>query len=175
MPSFRTKRRVNHTAVEMFDLVADMERYPEFVPLCERMRVRGRTKVAEGVEVAVAAMTVAYKMVSETFTSRVTLNRPELLITVAYVHGPFSILDNRWTFRPVTAESCDVEFFISYEFKSRMLGLLMGAMFDVVFRKFEQAFERRADQVYGSPGTASRAPQPSAEQAMPSDRWPPSS
>src|SRR5262252_6878133 len=80
MPRFRTMRRVRHAAADMFDLVADMERYPEFVPLCERMKVRGRTKVAEGVEVAVAAMTVAYKMVSETFTSRVTLNKPELVI-----------------------------------------------------------------------------------------------
>jgi coenzyme Q-binding protein COQ10 len=154
MPSFRTSRRVQHAATDMFDLVADMERYPEFVPLCQRMRVRGRTKVGEGVETATAAMTVAYKLVSETFTSRVTLNRPELVIKVEYIHGPFSILDNRWSFRPVTEQSCDVEFFIAYEFKSRMLGLLMGAMFDVAFRRFEQAFERRADIVYGKPGAA---------------------
>jgi len=152
MPRFRTTRRVRHPATDMFDLVADMERYPEFVPLCERMKVRGRTKVAEGVETATAAMTVAYKMISETFTSKVTMNKPELWIKVEYIHGPFSILDNRWTFRPVDEQSCDVEFFIAYEFKSRMLGLLMGAMFDAVFRKFEHAFERRADVVYGRPG-----------------------
>ena len=162
MPSFRTTRRVHHAAAEMFDLVADMERYPEFVPLCERMRVRNRTKTAEGVEVAIAAMTVAYRMISETFTSRVTMNRPELTIKVEYIQGPFSILDNRWSFRPVTEQSCDVEFFITYEFKSRMLGLLMGAMFDVAFRKFEQAFERRADVVYGKARDprASGAPAP---------------
>jgi coenzyme Q-binding protein COQ10 len=154
MPSFRTMRRVPHAASDMFDLVADMERYPEFVPLCERMRVRNRTAAGEGVEVAIAAMTVAYKMISETFTSRVTLNRPALTITVAYLSGPFSILDNRWSFRPVTEQSCDVEFFIAYEFKSRMLGILMGAMFDVAFRKFEQAFERRADVIYGRPRLA---------------------
>jgi coenzyme Q-binding protein COQ10 len=152
MPSFRTKRRVRHAAADMFDLVADMERYPEFVPLCQRMRVRGRTRRAEGVEVAVAAMTVAYRVISETFTSRVTLNKPELTIKVEHIHGPFSILDNRWSFRPVTEDSCDVEFFIVYEFKSRMLGLLMGAMFEVAFRKFEHAFERRADVIYGKPG-----------------------
>ena len=141
----------------MFNLVADMEKYPEFVPLCQRMRVRNRTQVAEGVEVATAAMTVAYRVVSETFTSRVTLNRPELTIKVEYLSGPFSILDNRWSFRPVTEESCDVEFFIAYEFKSRMLALLMGAMFDVAFRKFEQAFERRADVVYGKKPRPARA------------------
>jgi coenzyme Q-binding protein COQ10 len=116
------------------------------------MKVRGRTRVADGVEVATAAMTVAYKLISETFTSRVTLNKPELLIKVEYIHGPFSILDNRWSFRPVAEQSCDVEFFIAYEFKSRMLGVVMGAMFDVAFRRFEQAFERRADVVYGRPG-----------------------
>jgi len=149
MPSFRTTRRVQHAAANMFDLVGDMDRYPEFVPLCQRMRVRGRTQVAEGVEVATAAMTVAYKLISETFTTRVTLNRPELWISVEYLDGPFSILDNRWSFRPVTDESCDVEFFIRYEFRSRMLGILMGAMFDVAFRRFEQAFERRADVIYG--------------------------
>jgi coenzyme Q-binding protein COQ10 len=154
MPSFRTTRRVRHSAGDMFDLVADMEKYPEFVPLCERMRVRNRTQVADGVEVATAAMTVAYRMISETFTSRVTLNRPELTIKVEYISGPFSILDNRWTFRPVTDDSCDVEFFISYEFKSRMLAILMGAMFDVAFRRFEHAFERRADVVYGKRRTA---------------------
>jgi coenzyme Q-binding protein COQ10 len=149
MPSFRTRRRVDHTAAEMFALVADMERYPEFVPLCQRMRVRGRTQVSEGVEVATAVMTVAYKLISETFTTRVTLDKPALTIKVEYINGPFSILDNRWSFYPVTEHSCDVEFFISYEFKSRMLGVLMGAMFDVAFRKFEHAFERRADVIYG--------------------------
>jgi len=154
MPSFRTTRRVRHAASDMFDLVADMEKYPEFVPLCQRMRVRNRTQVGEGVEVCIAAMTVAYKMISETFTSRVTLNRPELTIKVEYLSGPFSILDNRWSFRPVTDDSCDVEFFISYEFKSRVLALLMGAMFDVAFRRFEHAFERRADVVYGKPRPA---------------------
>lgn len=154
MPSFRTRRRVPHAAADMFNLVADMERYPEFVPLCERMRVRSRTKAGEGVEVAIAAMTVAYKMLSETFTSRVTMDKPALSIKVEYINGPFSILDNRWNFRPVTDTSCDVEFFITYEFKSRMLGLLMGAMFDVAFRKFEQAFERRADVIYGKPKLA---------------------
>lgn len=148
MPRFRTIRRVAHPGADMFDLVADMERYPEFVPLCERMKVRGRTKVAEGVEIATAAMTVAYKMISETFTSRVTMNKPELWIKVEYLNGPFSILDNRWTFRPVDEVSCDVEFFIAYEFKSRVLSLLMGAMFDAAFRKFADAFERRADVVY---------------------------
>ena len=94
-------------------------------------------------------MTVSFKLVRETFRSRVTLERPKLQILVEYLQGPFSRMQNRWTFRPTGEESCDVEFFIDYEFKSRMLGVLMGSMFDVAFRRFASAFEQRADQVYG--------------------------
>jgi coenzyme Q-binding protein COQ10 len=151
MPQFRTKRRVRHAAAEMFDLVADMERYPEFLPLCQEMRVRKRTMGGEGIETVVADMTVAYKVVRETFTSRVTLDRPNLEIMVEYLNGPFSRMENRWDFHPVGEQLCDIEFFISYEFRSRMFAMLMGAMFDAAFRRFAQAFERRADQVYGKP------------------------
>jgi len=154
MPQFRTRRRVRHNAGEMFDLVADMERYPEFVPLCQSMRVLRRTPGAEGIETAVADMTIAYKVVRETFTSRVTLDRSNLQIMVEYLDGPFSRMQNRWDFHPVGDHLCDVEFFISYEFKSRMFAMLMGAMFDTAFRRFALAFERRADQVYGTPKTA---------------------
>jgi coenzyme Q-binding protein COQ10 len=148
MPQFSTKRRVRHAAAEMFDLVADVERYPEFVPLCRELKVRRRVASGEGVDILVADMTVAYKLIRETFTSRVVLDRPRLQITVEYLNGPFSRLDNRWVFRPTGENTSDVEFFISYEFKSRALGLLMGAMFDAAFRRFADAFERRADQVY---------------------------
>jgi coenzyme Q-binding protein COQ10 len=164
MPQFSTRRRVAHSAGEMFDLVADIERYPEFVPLCRAMRVRRRIR-EEGREVVVAEMTVAYKLIRETFTSRVALDRDRLAIQVEYLDGPFSRMENRWQFHPLagiardgamrgeaagTGEAaCEVEFFISYEFRSRMLALLMGAMFDVAFRRFAAAFEHRADIVFG--------------------------
>jgi coenzyme Q-binding protein COQ10 len=148
MPQFSTKRSVRHAASEMFDLVADMERYPEFVPLCRALKVRQRTAGPDGTEVVVAKMTAAYKLISETFTTRVTLDRPNLQILVEYLDGPFSRLENRWVFRPTGERSCEVEFFISYEFKSRMLALLMGSMFDLAFRRFAAAFEQRADLVY---------------------------
>jgi len=134
----------------MFDLVADVEHYPEFVPLCRDLKVKVRTK-GEGTEILVADMTVAYKLVRETFTSRVTLDQPKLQILVEYLSGPFSHLQNRWVFQPVDEKSCDVEFFIAYEFKSRVLAALMGAMFDTAFRRFADAFEKRADEVYGKP------------------------
>src|SRR5690348_1229308 len=129
MPQFSTKRRVRHAATEMFDLVADVERYPEFVPLCRALKVKSRTAKEEGVQVLVADMTVAYKLVQETFTSRVTLDKPHLQILVEYLSGPFSHLQNRWTFRDAGEGVCDVEFFIEYEFRSRVLAALMGAMF----------------------------------------------
>lgn len=135
----------------MFDLVADVERYPEFVPLCQALRVKRRTKSDEGVEILVADMTVAYKLVRETFTSRVTLDRPRLVIHVEYLDGPFSRLDNRWEFLPEGETACDVKFFISYEFRSRTLGMLMGAMFDAAFHRFSSAFAARADEIYGRP------------------------
>ncbi len=149
MPQFSTKRRVTHSAAHMFDLVADVEHYPEFVPLCRSLQVRQRSNDSEGKEVIVADMTVAYKLIHETFTSRVTLDRKKLEILVEYLQGPFRKMNNRWTFRSAGEDACDVEFFIAYEFRSRTLGLLMGAMFETAFRRFSAAFERRADQVYG--------------------------
>jgi coenzyme Q-binding protein COQ10 len=151
MPQFSTKRRVRHAAGEMFDLVADVERYPEFVPLCRALKVKSRSGKEEGAEVLVASMTVAYKVVRETFTSRVTLEKPKLQILVEYLDGPFSHLQNRWVFRPLGETACEVEFFITYEFRSRVLAALMGAMFDAAFRRFAAAFEQRADEIYGKP------------------------
>ena len=148
MPSFRTIRRVKHSPGDMFDLVADVEKYPLFVPLCSALRVRSRQPQTDGRLVMIADMTVAYKFIRETFTSRVTLDRPNLQILVEYLDGPFSRLENRWAFRATGDHTCDVEFFISYDFKSRTLGLIMGTMFDAAFRRFAGAFERRADLVY---------------------------
>jgi coenzyme Q-binding protein COQ10 len=149
MPQFSTTRRVQHSAADMFDLVADVEHYPEFVPLCRSLAVRKRSSEPEGREVIVADMTVAYKLIRETFTSRVTLDRSKLEILVEYLEGPFQKMNNRWSFRPLGERACEIEFFIVYEFRSRTLGLLMGGIFDAAFRRFAVAFERRADQVYG--------------------------
>ncbi|MDB5634648.1 MAG: type toxin-antitoxin system RatA family toxin [Tardiphaga sp.] len=132
----------------MFDLVADVERYPEFVPLCKSLKIRQRTTKPDGTEVIVADMVVSFKLVRESFTSRVTLDRANLKIMVEYLQGPFSNLENRWTFEPKPDDSCEVGFFIAYEFKSRMLAMLMGTMFDAAFQRFAAAFEKRADEVY---------------------------
>jgi coenzyme Q-binding protein COQ10 len=149
MPRFSSKRRVHHTAQQMFDLVADVERYPEFVPLCPSLKIRQRTPQADGTEIVIADMTVSFKLVRESFTSRVTLDRANSRIMVEYLKGPFSNLENRWSFEPRSETDCDVQFFLSYEFKSRMLAMLMGTMFDAAFKRFAAAFEKRADAIYG--------------------------
>jgi coenzyme Q-binding protein COQ10 len=149
MPTFSNKRQVRHSAADMFDLVADVEHYPEFVPMCKALKVRQRSASGEGVEIVVADMTVSFKLVRETFRSRITLDRPKLQILVEYLQGPFSHMQNRWTFRPDSDQACEVEFFLDYEFRSRTLGMLMGGMFDLAFRRFAAAFEARANQVYG--------------------------
>ena len=147
MPQFETRRSVPHSADEMFALVADVERYPEFLPLCEGLTVRSR-KERDGKELLVADMTVGYKAIRETFTTQVLLNRTERAIDVKYIDGPFRYLDNRWRFEPLPEGGSSVHFFIDYEFKSRILGALMGSMFDRAFRMFTDAFEKRAAAIY---------------------------
>lgn len=152
MPSFRTTRNVSHPAAKMFDLVADIEKYPGFLPLCQGLTVRRRSTLPDGREMLVADMQVGFKAIRERFTSRVTLDRGSNVIVAEYIDGPFRSLENRWTFRDRPpgdgSAGCTVEFFITYEFKSRMLGLLMGSMFESAFSRFAEAFEERADQVY---------------------------
>jgi len=151
MPKFESRRRVPHSPRQMYDLVADVEKYPQFLPLCEALRVRNRTPSGD-VEVLMADMEVGYGAIRERFTSRVTLEPAAMRIGSTYVDGPFKRMDNRWTFldAPGDPTRCEVVFFIDYEFKSVLLQMLMGSMFDRAFRKFTDAFEKRANAVYGT-------------------------
>jgi coenzyme Q-binding protein COQ10 len=148
MPSFRTSHVVNHTPQQMFDLVADMESYPQFVPLCQSLKIRRRFVGQGGAEMVIADMEVGYKAIREKFATRVTLDRAAQKIDVEYVDGPFSHLENKWVFAEAGEGQCRVDFFIAYEFRSRTLAALMGNMFDAAFRKFASAFEARADEVF---------------------------
>jgi coenzyme Q-binding protein COQ10 len=153
MKSFRARRHVPHSAADMFALVCDVESYPQFLPLCEGMKIRRRTQPAPGVDVLVAEMQVGFKAICERYTSRVTCDANKLEVRVEYIDGPFRKLDNRWTFRdeapgPDGKPRSLVEFFIAYEFKSMALGLVMGAMFDKAFHKYADAFAKRADDIY---------------------------
>ncbi|MCQ2004275.1 type II toxin-antitoxin system RatA family toxin [Rhizobium sp. NRK18] len=149
MPKFETVRSVPHTPDQMFALVADVERYPEFLPLCEALTVRSR-KERDGKTLLVADMSIGYKAIRETFTTQVLLKPDEHAIDVKYIDGPFRYLDNRWRFEPEGEGGCQIRFYIDYEFKSRILGAMMGAMFDRAFRMFAEAFEKRAASIYSA-------------------------
>jgi coenzyme Q-binding protein COQ10 len=157
MPSFRTTRRVPFTPRQMFDLVADVERYPAFLPLCEALTVLSRSREGD-VDVLVADMSAGYKAIRETFRSRVRLDAGRLEVAAAGVPGamgPFSRLENRWQLRAVPG-GCEVDFLIAYELRSAMLQMLVGALFDRAFRRYTEAFEARARAVYGVAVPAAR-------------------
>lgn len=148
MRQFKTTRQVNHSAREMFALVADVEKYPQFVPLCSALRVRGRKQDGEGRQIVLADMTVSYKMIRETYTSRIVLDEAELSIDVSNIDGPFERLENSWRFHPLSDTGCTVEFRLGYAFRSRLFESVAGAVFDRAFSHFSEAFEKRADEVY---------------------------
>ena len=150
MPKFQTVRHVRHAPEKMFALVADIEQYPQFLPLCESLSVRSKRE-RDGLTVLIADMSVGYKAIRETFTSQVVLKPDENTIDVKYLDGPFRYLTNQWQFKQTDDGGSDVQFFIDYEFKNRILGAMMGAMFDRAFRMFSEAFEKRADAIYGKP------------------------
>ena len=147
MPAFATQRYMPYTPEQMFALVADVEKYPEFLPLCEALSIKRDYKDNQGRKVLIADMTCGYKTLRENFTSRVRLDRAQNEIFVEYIDGPFRYLENKWSFLTHN-NGCMVTFNIKYEFKSRMLGVLVGGLFDKAFRKFASAFEARAGQVY---------------------------
>lgn len=126
----------------MFDLVADIEKYPEFLPWCVGTRIRSRDGNA-----IVADMIIGYKMFRESFTSRVTLDRPGR-IDVEYSDGPFKYLHNHWIFEPDGQGTC-IDFFVDFEFKSRILQAMIGVVFGEAVRIMVNAFERRAEVIYG--------------------------
>jgi coenzyme Q-binding protein COQ10 len=149
MPSFGTKRQIPYSADSMLELVADVERYPQFVPLCEELRVLSRSKLEGGAETIVARMTVGYGPIRESFTSRVLVDRGARRIDVTYLDGPFRYMSNRWSFVP-RGNGSEIDFHIAYEFRSFALQMLLGSLFDKAFRKFAQAFEARARLIYGA-------------------------
>lgn len=147
MPSFKTDRKVSLTPDEMFAVVAAVEAYPEFLPMCDGLVVTSRRAI-EGGEELIATMTVGYKQIREKFTTRVELLSQARTIKVTYVDGPFSHLENEWQFVEADGGSI-VRFAIDYTFRSAMLGLVMGSVFDKAVRSYTTAFETRAAMLYG--------------------------
>ncbi|MEM7664449.1 MAG: type II toxin-antitoxin system RatA family toxin [Pseudomonadota bacterium] len=144
MVGIRETRRLPYSAEQMFDLVADVKRYGEFLPWVIATRVRSNNDTE-----MVADMVVGFKSLRETFASRVKKDRPSKL-AVHYIDGPLSDLDNVWTFRAIDENSCEIDFCVDFEFKNRVFQALAGQYFDRAFRKMVEAFERRADELYGN-------------------------
>lgn len=142
MPTHAERKILRYTPEQMFDLVADVRRYPEFLPWCVGARVISRTETE-----LLADLTIGFKMFRETFRSRVTLERPDH-VHVTYETGPFRYLNNHWRFRPMP-QGCEVEFFVDFEFKSRILQMAIGVVFNEAVRLMVRAFERRAMTLYG--------------------------
>ena len=155
MPRHAETRTVPWSCEQLFDLVADVGRYPEFLPWCVGARVRSRTE-----SLMVADLTIGFGPFRESFTSRVTLDRPGR-ITVAYENGPFRYLTNHWLFTPA-ASGCRVDFKVDFEFRSRVLQAAIGVVFHEAVRRMVGAFLRRAGTVYGRPGMPPNLPSPPA-------------
>ncbi len=153
MPKAEKTHIVRHRAKDMFDLVCDVENYPEFVPLCQSLHITSHKEKADKTLI-VADMTMAYKMLSETFTTQVLMKPADLSIDVKYIEGPFKYLDNQWRFKEQEDGTCEIFFMVDYELKSKMLQLAAGAVFDRAFSMFVDAFEKRADEIYGTTVTA---------------------
>lgn len=151
MPSIRETRRLPYTAEQMFDLVADVDKYPEFLPWVVATRVR-RDSDSE----MTADMLVGFKALREKFTSKVVKLRPET-IHVHYVDGPLRDLDNNWTFRDVGEGACEIDFCVDFAFKNMMFEALAGQYIDRAFRKMVNAFEERAGQLYGSSNSSAQS------------------
>jgi len=148
MHVYETTHPVAHSAEEMFALVARVENYPKFLPLCEALMVKHRER-RDGKEVLIATMTVGYGMINESFTTGVHLDSAARTILVEYLDGPFTFLENRWHFQPKGEGACEVEFYIAYDFRSRLFERLVGRLFAKAAERYTSAFETRADAVYG--------------------------
>ncbi|MEX0923830.1 MAG: type II toxin-antitoxin system RatA family toxin [Rhodovibrionaceae bacterium] len=143
MPTHAEERIVPFQPQQMYDLVADVDSYPDFLPWCVGARVRER-----GERLIVADLMIGYKMIRERFTSRVTLQPEDRRIDVRYIEGPFKYLENHWIFKQ-HPEGCLIDFYVDFEFKSRFLQRVVQPFFNEAVKRMVRAFETRAGQLYG--------------------------
>jgi coenzyme Q-binding protein COQ10 len=147
MPNHSETRRLPYTARQMYDLVADVESYPQFLPWNSAARIRSRRPI-EGGEVLEADLVISFKVFRERFGSRVTLWPEALKIDTEYLDGPFRHLKSAWTFRDVPG-GCEVEFHVDFEFRNLILQRIIGVVFNEAMHRIVRAFESRAAQLYG--------------------------
>ncbi|WP_347309760.1 type II toxin-antitoxin system RatA family toxin [Defluviimonas sp. SAOS-178_SWC] len=149
MPTHSETRTMPYTARQMYDLVADVARYPDFLPWTAAARIRSRTPRADGAVVMEADLVISFKVFRERFGSRVTLWPEAMKIDTEYLDGPFRFMRSNWAFEDRAGGGCDVAFFVDFEFKSAILQKLIGVVFDEAMRRVVRAFEGRAAELYG--------------------------
>ena len=150
MPKHFEKKIVNFTAKQMYELVADIDNYREFLPWCNDSKIIEVTNIDNEKKTLIADLEIGYKDLVYTYRSNVLLDNQELTIKVDFVHGPFKNLDNSWIFKKIDDQSCEIEFFIDFELNVGVLNFLISKFFDKAFKKMVNSFENRANQIYGS-------------------------
>ena len=146
MPTHAEKRTMPYSAQQMYDLVVDVGSYPEFLPWCAAARIRKITP-SENLVIMDADLVIAFKVFRERFGSRVTMDAENTLIIVEYLDGPFKYLKNNWKFTE-NETGCEVDFYVDFEFKSKILQTLIGVVFAEAMRRIVGAFEKRAQALY---------------------------
>ncbi len=156
MPTHKEKKLLPYTPEQLYGLVIDIERYPEFLPWCLGARVKSRRE-----DLIVADLVIGFKMFRERFTSRVSPNRAARRIDVTYAEGPFRYLENHWVFEE-HPEGCLIDFYVDFEFRSKLLQKVIESLFHEAVRRMVHSFETRARDLYGLPEAppASRAAKP---------------
>lgn len=150
MPTHAEKRTMPHTAEQMYDLIADVAAYPQFLPWCTAARINNTKLAEDGTSTIIDAdLVISFKLFREKFASRVTLNPKASHIDVEYLDGPFRYLNNHWQFNALDDGTCEVDFFVDFEFKSPMLQAVIGMVFNEAMQRIVRAFEKRADELYG--------------------------
>lgn len=144
MPTHAERRVLPHTPQQLYDLVADVEKYPEFLPWCVAARIKQREERR-----VLADLVIGYKMVRERFTSEVKLSPEALRIDVAYTEGPFKYLNNHWIFNPVEGGT-EIDFYVDFEFNNKLLQKIIEVFFNEAVKRMVGAFETRAMQLYGA-------------------------
>ncbi|SMX35146.1 type II toxin-antitoxin system RatA family toxin [Actibacterium lipolyticum] len=150
MPTHSETRTLPYSAAQMYHLVADIASYPKFLPWTAAARIRSRTPI-EGGEVVEADLVISFKVFRERFGSSVTLFPEIMKIDTEYLDGPFKYMKSTWEFRDLPEGKCEVDFFVDFEFKNRVLQGVIGVVFNEAMQRVVRAFEKRAEDLYGQP------------------------
>ena len=148
MISHSETRTLSYSAEQMFNLVSDIERYPEFIPWCEAVRINSCDLIHKrNIKIVNADMVVSFKVFRDTLTSEVTIDKKSNTVNVEYINGPFTFLKNQWLFKNLENQ-CEISFYVEFEFKSKIMQRVVGLIFHEAMKRIVKAFEKRARELY---------------------------